>query len=140
MTSPEPERLAQVELFRGLSHDDRKRLASWLTVEEFDVGRSPVRTGDSGYAFFILEEGRARCELDGQVVEILEPGSVFGEMALFNADGRRTATVIPETPIRVLYMFGTRFREMQMQMPEVAARLQQLFDERVARDESLKGE
>jgi hypothetical protein len=41
--------------------------------------------------------------------------------------------VIAETDVRVLAMSGTRFREMQMWMPEIATRLEQLVKERNAR-------
>ena len=56
---------------------------------------------------------------------MLGPGDAFGELA-FAADGRRTADVVADTPVRVLMMFGTRFREMQIEMPDVARRLQDL--------------
>ena len=133
MDNPDPNRLALVPLFQGLTEDQRRRLASWFDVEDFDVGQNPVRVSQHGYAFFVLDEGRAHAELDGRVLELLEPGAVFGEMAFFAPSGRRTATIVPETPIRVFTMFGTRFREMQMEMPEVAARLERLFEERAAR-------
>jgi len=57
---------------------------------------------------------------------------VFGEMAFFAPDSRRNADVMAETPVRVFTMFGTHFREMQVEMPEVAARLEQLIEERAA--------
>ena len=133
MDNPDPDRLALVPLFQGLTDDQRQRLSSWLDVELFDVGHSLVRTNQHGYAFFVLDEGRARAELDGQILERLEPGAVFGEMAFFAPSSRRSASIIAETPIRVFSMFGTHFREMQMEMPEVAGRLQQLFEERAAR-------
>jgi CRP-like cAMP-binding protein len=131
--SAEPNRLALIPLFAGLSHDQLTRLAGWMSVERFDVGESPIRASQHGYAFFVLDEGRARAELDGQVLEELEPGAVFGEMAFFAPNSRRNATVVAETPIRVFSMFGTQFRVMQTDMPDVAARLRRLFEERAAR-------
>ncbi|HEX3426004.1 MAG TPA: cyclic nucleotide-binding domain-containing protein [Acidimicrobiales bacterium] len=133
MDKPDPRRLAQVPLFQGLSENDLVTLASWLDVDEFPAGRMPLREADSGYAFFVLDEGRVHAEHDGQILEVLGPGAVFGEMAFFSSDGRRAASIVSETPIRVFTMFGTRFRVMQRDMPEVAARLQHLFQERLAR-------
>jgi CRP-like cAMP-binding protein len=60
---------------------------------------------------------------------MLGPGDVFGEMAFFG-DGRRSAGVVADTDVRVLVMFGARFREMQLSMPDVAARLEDLVRER----------
>jgi len=138
MDNPDPNRLALVPLFQGLTDDQRQRLSSWLDIEVFDAGHSPVRANQHGYAFFVLDEGRALAELDGQVLERLEPGAVFGEMAFFAPSSRRSATIVAETPIRVFSMFGTHFREMQMEMPEIAGRLQQLFEERAARVRSTE--
>jgi glutaminase len=126
---PDSNRLAQIDLFHGLSTDELARIASWLDVEEFDPGQPLAREGASGYAFFILDEGTVRVEQEGTTTVTLEPGAVFGEMA-FYGDGRRNADVVAETRGRVLAMFGTRFREMQLAMPVVAERLEQLTHQR----------
>ena len=128
---PDPERLFRVPVLAGLTDDERRHLAMWLDVEEFDAGKHLARAGASEYEFFILDEGRARVERDGRALRTLEPGDVFGEIAFFG-DGHRSADVIAETNVRVFSMFGTRFREMQMTMPEVAQRLEQLASERRA--------
>jgi CRP-like cAMP-binding protein len=122
---PDPDRLALVSLFSSLSVDDRTRLASWMEVEDFRAGRRLTEQGAFDYAFFVLEQGRVRIEQDGRTVASLGPGDVFGEMAFFG-DGRRNADVVAETAGRLLVMFGTRFREMQATMPDVAAQLESL--------------
>jgi CRP/FNR family transcriptional regulator, cyclic AMP receptor protein len=122
---PDPDRLALVSLFSGLSVNDRTRLASWMEVEDFDAGRRLTEEGAFDYAFFVLEQGRVRVEQGGTTIASLGPGDVFGEMAFFG-DGRRNADLVAETAGRVLVMFGTRFREMQASMPEVAVQLQGL--------------
>jgi CRP-like cAMP-binding protein len=119
---PDPDRLMLVSLFAGLSAADRARVASWLEVDEFAAGRRLIEEGAHDYAFFVLERGRVRVERAGQPVGSMGPGDVFGEMAFF-ADGRRTANVVAETDGCVLVMFGTRFREMQATMPDVAEAL-----------------
>ena len=126
---PDPDRLALVSLFGGLAVHDRTRLASWMEVEDFDAGRRLTEQGSFDYAFFVLEQGRVRVEQGGETIASLGPGDVFGEMAFFG-DGRRNADVVAETAGRVLVMFGTRFREMQASMPEVAAQLQSLVGNR----------
>jgi CRP-like cAMP-binding protein len=140
MINPDPAALAKVPLFAGLSADELQKIAAWLDVEEFAAGRLPARDHQAGYAFFILDEGQAQAEHDGKVLEVLGPGDVFGEMAFFDPSGRRSADVVPQTKVRVFTMFGTRFREMQQEMPEVAARLEQLVRERSARTRSADGQ
>jgi CRP/FNR family transcriptional regulator, cyclic AMP receptor protein len=126
---PDPDRLALVSLFSGLSVHDRTRLASWMDVEDFHAGRRLTEEGAFDYAFFVLEQGRVRVEQGGTTIASLGPGDVFGEMAFFG-DGRRNADVVAETAGSVLVMFGTRFREMQASMPDVAAQLRDLVGNR----------
>jgi len=133
----DPALLKDVDLFRSLDDEGRAALAPWLEAEDYPAGKAIVRDDDAGYAFFVLVEGQVRAEHEGKVLEVLNPGSVFGEMAILG-DGHRKASVVAETPVRVLSMFGTRFRQMQAAHPEVAARLEELARERAARVQSTE--
>ena len=128
---PDPDRLREIPLFEGIGTDQLEQVASWFDVEEHPAGTRLTRAGASGYAFFILEEGHARVEVDGVAVNQLRAGDVFGEMAFF-ADGRRTADVFADTEVRVLAMFGTRFDQLLALAPEVADRLETLARRRPA--------
>ena len=125
----DPDRLVSIPLFEGLSEEDRARLVSWFEVEQFPAGKRLVREGGSGYAFLVVDDGTVRVEHEGKTVAELGAGDVLGEMAFFG-DGRRNADVIAITDVRILWMFGTQFREMQSSMPEVAARLEELVRRR----------
>jgi NTE family protein len=122
---PDPDRLREIPLFEGIGTDQLEQVASWFDVEEHPAGTRLTRAGASGYAFFILEEGHARVEVDGAAVNELRAGDVFGEMAFF-ADGRRTADVFADTEVRILAMFGTRFEQLLALAPAVADRLETL--------------
>ncbi len=122
---PDPDRLLRVPILAGLTEHERTRLASWLDVEELAEGTYLAHAGASEYQFLILDQGRARVERDGRPIGTLERGDVFGEMAFFG-DGRRSADVVAETYVRVLIMYGSRFRQMQTAMPDIATRLQEL--------------
>jgi CRP-like cAMP-binding protein len=52
----------------------------------------------------------------------LGPGDFFGELSIVG-DGRRTATVKATSPVTVWSMFGTQFRRLEQQFPEVAKRI-----------------
>ena len=56
---------------------------------------------------------------------------MFGEIALVG-EGLRTADVFADTEVRVIAMFGTRFRELQMLAPEVAERLDAIARDRAS--------
>lgn len=127
--------MARIPLFAGLSDPDLSALAARFEIQDFEVGHLPTMVGQHGYSFFVVVRGAARVEVDGQVVEMLRPGSFFGEMAFFAPQSRRTATVVPETTFRVLSQFGTDFRWMQHKYPAVAERIKAKFDEHRGRDE-----
>jgi CRP-like cAMP-binding protein len=78
----------------------------------------------------VLDEGRVRIEHEGRAIATLGPAEVFGQLAILG-DGHRRATVTAETDVRVFAMFGTRFREMEITVPTLAARLVELEKERV---------
>jgi len=108
---PEPHRLRGIPLFADLGPDDLDRGASWLEIREESEGRRLTPEGASGYEFFVIEEGT--------------------EMAMMG-DGRRVADVVATSPITLFEMFGTHFRELEMTMPEVAARIRSTLEERRA--------
>lgn len=116
-----------------MSEERLAELSHSFEVREYDAGHVATAQDQAGYVFFILQEGQAHAEIEGRVMEVLEPGSVFGEIAFFNPDGRRTATILADSPVRVWSMFGTSFREMQIELPEVATRIEALAQERSSR-------
>ncbi|MBX3261968.1 MAG: cyclic nucleotide-binding domain-containing protein [Labilithrix sp.] len=71
----------------------------------FRAGEAIVREGEPGDAAYIIVEGR--CEIrketptGTQTLHTIEPGAVFGEMAILT-QGPRTATVIAVEPTTVL--------------------------------------
>jgi CRP-like cAMP-binding protein len=88
--------------------------------------------GASGYLFFVIVEGTAQAEIDGRPVGKLGPGDFFGEVALLGETGRRMAAVVATSDMRVGVLFGTEFRQMETEVPQVAERLRAAMNERLA--------
>ena len=128
---PEPLRLRAIPLVADLGPDDLDRVASWLEIREESKGRRLKPEGASGYEFFVIEDGTAEVHHEGAKVGSLGPGDFFGEMAMMG-DGRRVADVVATSPITLFEMFGTHFRELEMILPEVAARIRATLEERRA--------
>ena len=68
--------------------------------------------------------------VDGAEVATLGSGDCFGEIALLDG-GFRTASVTTRTRATVYAMFGTEFRRLQQDQPEIAARLEALMRSRL---------
>jgi CRP-like cAMP-binding protein len=123
--------VAAVPLFESLDDDQQRQIAGWFHVETTREGVRLVGEGCNGYTFFVLTEGTAGVSSDGESLSSLGPGDYFGEVAILGA-GRRTATVTSTSPVRLLVMFGTEFRQLEAGYPEIASRLTEAMQARLA--------
>jgi CRP-like cAMP-binding protein len=123
--------LAAISLFASLSESDRRVLAGWFDAQTAGAGVRLVGEGAAGYSFFVLVEGSAVVTSAGAELATLGPGDFFGEIAILG-DGRRTATVTTTAPAKLLVMFGTEFRRLEQEHPEIAARVSAAMRERLA--------
>jgi len=95
------EALRQFTIFAQLSSRELDTLASRLIRERFPTGAVVIKEGDPGDAFYLIDSGQAEVIADGRRIEILTPGTYFGEIALL-LNTPRTATVRALTPLEVL--------------------------------------
>jgi CRP-like cAMP-binding protein len=125
----DPSRLKSIPLFADLSDQDRAQVARWADELDVPEGKHLVDQGRFAHEFFVIEEGTAEVRHGDEKLTELGPGDFFGEIALIEAD-RRTASVIATSPMQTIVMFGRDFRQMEAQMPSVAARIRQAIEER----------
>ena len=89
-----------------------------------DAGTELTREGDFGHGFFAIEDGTADVVRDGALVAQLGPGDVFGEIALV-ASGRRTASVVATSPMRLITLFKRDLWALEEQMPTFSVALRE---------------
>jgi CRP-like cAMP-binding protein len=123
--------IASVPLFGALENAQLAQIAQWFHVENAGAGVTLVGEGSHGYTFFVLVEGTAEVTCHGATVASLGPGDFFGEVAILGA-GRRTATVKSTSPVQLLVMFGTEFRRLEAAYPQIASRLTEAMEARLA--------
>jgi len=123
--------LATLPLFNGLDDDQLGELAAWFHLQSETEGKRLVGEGAPGYTFFVLTDGTAVVTSEGQSLATLGPGDFFGEISILG-DGRRSATVTSTSPVRFLVMFGTEFRRLETAHPEIASRIEETMQARVA--------
>jgi CRP-like cAMP-binding protein len=126
-----PDELASVPLFDALSDADLDSLTHLFQPRDVSEGVELTGEGASGYSFFILLDGGAIVTANGNRLAELGPGEFFGEAAILDG-GRRTATVTTSAPSRLLVMFGTEFRRLEMTQPGVAGRIEEVMRQRLA--------
>jgi CRP-like cAMP-binding protein len=97
--------LSRVELFRGLDEPTLEVIADIARERHVAEGRPVYFAGDLATEFFVVVEGRVRAFIPGAgddlTVTIVEPGRMFGEMALLDG-GPRATTAIALTPTLLL--------------------------------------
>jgi CRP-like cAMP-binding protein len=129
MSQPTAQELAGIPLFASLDPELLEIFAARFEVETVRAGHPLTRQGTSGYAFYIVKDGGAVVTRDDTELRRLGPGDFFGEMSILG-DGRRTATVTADQDSTLWVLFGTSFRELEMQAPQVAKVIAEAVAER----------
>lgn len=109
--------LAEVDLFGTLPPEAVERVAAAAQQRTLRRGDVLFHEADPGEELFVVESGRiaiANKSFDGResVVALMEAGDVFGEMSLFDGQGRSaearaleptTVYVVPFEPLRAMF-------------------------------------
>jgi MFS family permease len=102
---PAPERelalLRAIDLFAPLPAPTLESLAHALVPVRLHTGEEVFRQGDVGDRYYIIDSGEVDVLIDGEVVNVMEPGGYFGEIALLR-DIPRTATVRAKNDVQLL--------------------------------------
>src|SRR4029450_342312 len=81
-----------------------------------------------------IEQGNADVLTDGgEATQAVGPGDTIGEIGLL-LTGRRTATVLAPTPMRLLSFSGQDFESIRARVPELERSLRRLGVERASRE------
>ena len=122
-------RLAKLSLFESLSKKERREVARCADEVDLPEGKNLVSEGEFSYEFFVIEEGSAEVLIHGDRVAELGPGDFFGEMGLLEHQ-QRNASVVATSPLTVIVMTGTAFRQVARDMPQVGERIRAAVKER----------
>jgi CRP-like cAMP-binding protein len=122
-------KLRDIPLFAKLSRKQRKLLA--LRADEVDVlpGKLVCRKGESANELYVIEQGTAKVVRDDQYLDELGPGDFFGEMGVLE-DAPRNANVVAITPLTLMILSGPTLRQLELEQPELAARISRTIEQR----------
>lgn len=127
-----------VPLFTGLNKRQLAAVAKLVDHMSFAPGAVLVKEMDVGRRLIIIREGTAEVSrqgfvaLDGPATGVepgpsrrlatVGPGDVVGELSLI--DGKPTsASVVADTQLEALVLYGTRFNKLLGSMPQLYPRL-----------------
>lgn len=93
-----PELLRAAAIFRDLEPDELREVASICRQEAFRSGEYIFREGEPGSRLYLIVEGEVRIsrQIPGsgeEALAVLKPGSLFGEMSVFDRHERSTDAI-----------------------------------------------
>jgi CRP/FNR family cyclic AMP-dependent transcriptional regulator len=123
--------LKRIPLFAELPRKQLQLAAHLADEIEVAEGTHLVDEGRFAHEFFVIEDGTADVVHGDEVINRLGPGDFFGEIALVTM-GRRTASVVAVTPMRLVVIFGPNFNTLHLEMPDIKKRIDQVIKDRCA--------
>lgn len=129
--------LASVPLFAALDGDTAELLVGALTTRAVVRGHVVFEEGDTGDRLFIVLDGKmkiSRAAADGRenLLAVLGPGEMFGELSLFDP-GPRTATASAVTDCTLASLDHDDLRPLLLDQPGVAVQLLRALAQRLRR-------
>ncbi|MGH9901643.1 MAG: cyclic nucleotide-binding domain-containing protein, partial [Pyrinomonadaceae bacterium] len=129
------ERLSAVDIFSPLSAEELSRLARGAEGHVFAPGEAIIREGDQGASMFVVHRGEVAVQVTDKgrtrVVNTLQEGDFFGEMALFTGE-TRTADVVAREETEVLEIGYTAVKRLFDTNPDLVESLSHTIAERRA--------
>jgi CRP/FNR family cyclic AMP-dependent transcriptional regulator len=123
------ERIKSVPPFDSLPDDVRERFAVWVDELKVDAGRHLADQGDYAYELFVIEEGTAEVQRDGEKIAELGRGEFFGEMGVLER-APRNATVVAKTPMTLLTLSSWDVKRLESKSPEAMRELESVIEQR----------
>lgn len=122
-------------LIQQLTDEERALLFASAQERRYKNGQLIFQKGDEGGSMMAVVDGRVRISIaseDGReiVLSIVEPGGVFGEIALLDGRGR-TADAYAMGECRLLVLYMRDLMPTLEQEPKLSVRLLQILCERV---------
>ena len=105
-----------------------EKLVPLMERRFYPVGTLLFRQGDQADAMFVLLSGTVEFPEPGITIS---PGTLFGEMALFLSDKRRTASAICMTDCEIGSLSGDRIKELVMLDPAFGLSLTRMIASRM---------
>jgi CRP/FNR family cyclic AMP-dependent transcriptional regulator len=116
------ETLGQLALFADLSPSQLEAIAHSHEEDVFAVGERVLRRGLTGGNFYVILEGEAAVEIDGEARHKLMRGDYFGEISALTGDPP-TADVVAVTLLRCLVIPATQLEKLLLDRPPLMLRM-----------------
>ena len=110
------DQLAAMPLFAGIERARLERLARSSEIIDEPSATKITHEGRYEGQFFVVLAGAVEITRDGRIIDTIEPGGFFGEIALIDG-GPRTATAVSLGACRVLAIGNQQFTDLMDASP-----------------------
>ncbi|MGH9365151.1 MAG: Crp/Fnr family transcriptional regulator [Thermoanaerobaculia bacterium] len=124
----------EIPILEGCSQTQLRSIARIARVLDAAAGTVLVRRGEPGDEFFLILDGTLTVEVSRERSVPLGPGAFFGEMSLLDG-GTRSATVVSETPVRLLVINRENFSVLCREVPDLTQILSATLSRRLRQAE-----
>ena len=119
--------ISRIPLFEGLSPEEQEELRAMMTQTTLRRGETLFNEGDSGDRLYILLSGKVKlghASADGRenLLAVLGPGEIVGELTLFDP-GPRSTTATAVAPTELLTLDHNQLMTFVESHPQLAQRL-----------------
>ena len=101
-------------------------------AKDFASGTTIFSAGDAPDFLYVVLEGQVDLIINGNLVETVEKGGIFGEMALIEKDDR-VATAVVRTDAQLVPVDEGRFLFLVQQTPNFALHVMRVLSDRLRR-------
>lgn len=120
--------LRQVPFFASLAESDLTGLARLAILQVVDRHEVLFDADDPAPVLYVIVDGQIKVSLyglngDETILNLLGPGDLLGELAIFEPNARRSASATTVEPTTLLSLQRTAFMRFLREHPEVAIRL-----------------
>ncbi|MFM7885956.1 MAG: Crp/Fnr family transcriptional regulator [Pseudanabaena sp.] len=119
-----------VPIFKELRDDFLVRLASIMNEVSYPSGKMIFAHGQEGRSLYVVVKGKVRVHLGDKDLAILDKGSCFGEMSLFDAEPR-SASVTAISTCDCLVLTQQQLYEAIDETPDIAVNIIRLLSRRI---------
>ena len=126
--------LQRIPILESCTNRQLRAIARITEVLEAPPGQVLTRAGEPGDRFFMIVDGSAHVEVSPHEHHRIGPGEFFGEMSLLDG-GPRSATVVTDTPVRLLLIHRRDFSNLLKEVPALTQRIMVTLCQRVRQAE-----
>ncbi len=126
----------EIPLFAGISPAEKAHIFSCMSLLELQPGSMLMREGELGDSMYIIKSGeieflKALGTKEEHLLSVYTAGDFFGEVALLDSQGRRSASARVRTPASVYRLTAADFHHLLESSPTLAYQLAHLISDRL---------